>query len=108
MSGFGVGDVTAGCDISHAYKAIMSTSLVLANEVKGNTGYSAWPSREMPSRMARSNAWYDHPPKPVCTSGVMLVAYTVPNGVAMARPPALGMPSSAVWQPAQLPKAANC
>src|SRR3954452_8829315 len=62
----------------------------------------------MPSRMARSKAGYDHAPIPVCASGVMLVDQIVPNGVSMARPPALTAPPGWVWQTAQLPSAASC
>src|ERR1700693_1794367 len=32
----------------------------------------------------------------------------VPNGVSIARPPALTMPSITVWQTAQSPSAASC
>src|SRR5580692_6902026 len=32
----------------------------------------------------------------------------VPNGVSMARPPALTAPFNSVWQTAQSPSAANC
>jgi len=39
--------------------------------------------------------------------GVMLVAKTVPKGVAMGRPPAKGRPPEAVWQVLQLPIAAS-
>src|SRR3954453_12215196 len=45
---------------------------------------------------------------PVCGSGVMLVDQIVPNGVGIARPPALTAPPAAVWQTAQLPSAASC
>src|SRR5712692_9002868 len=45
---------------------------------------------------------------PVSTSGVMLVEVIVPNGVSMARPPALRTPFTEVWQTAQSPSAANC
>src|SRR4051795_11891196 len=38
----------------------------------------------------------------------MLVEMIVPNGVAMARPPALRTPFTAVWQTAQSPTAASC
>src|SRR3954468_21380281 len=62
----------------------------------------------MPSRIARSKAGYDHAPMPVAGSGVMLVDQMVPNGVSIARPPALTAPPGAVWQTAQLPSAASC
>src|SRR4051794_24334269 len=62
----------------------------------------------MPSRIARSNAGYDHAPIPVSGSGVMLVDQIVPNGVSMARPPALTAPPAVVWHTAQLPSAASC
>src|SRR5207253_10498731 len=62
----------------------------------------------MPSRMARSKAGYDHAPMPVSGSGVMLVDQMVPNGVSMARPPALTTPPGPVWHTAQLPSAASC
>src|SRR6267154_3277154 len=45
---------------------------------------------------------------PVSASGVMLVEVIVPNGVSMARPPALRMPFAEVWQTAQSPSAASC
>src|ERR1700689_1825083 len=38
----------------------------------------------------------------------MLVLQTVPNGVSIARPPALTAPFASVWQTGQLPSAANC
>src|SRR5258705_13544812 len=38
----------------------------------------------------------------------MLVAWIVPNGVSIARPPALITPFGTVWQTAQSPSAANC
>src|SRR4051812_8480901 len=62
----------------------------------------------MPSRIARSNAGYDQAPIPVSGSGVMLVDQMVPNGVSMARPPALTAPPSVVWHTAQFPSAASC
>src|SRR3954469_6005598 len=62
----------------------------------------------MPSRIARSKAGYDHAPKPVSGSGVMLVDQMVPNGVSIARPPALTAPPGTEWQTAQLPSAASC
>src|SRR5580693_8378654 len=39
---------------------------------------------------------------PVSGSGVMLVAYTVPSGVPMPRPPAYAGPFGAEWQATQL------
>src|SRR5712672_2246033 len=46
---------------------------------------------------------------PVSGSGVILVLQIVPNGVSMARPPALMAPPFAtVWQTAQSPRAASC
>src|SRR5258708_22781725 len=45
---------------------------------------------------------------PVSTWGVMLVEVIVPNGVSMARPPALRTAFTEVWQTAQAPSAANC
>src|ERR1043166_8486753 len=62
----------------------------------------------MPSRIARSKAGYDHAPIPVSGSGVILVDQMVPNGVAIARPPALAAPPAVVWHTAQLPSAASC
>src|SRR5437016_9820855 len=40
---------------------------------------------------------------PLATSGVMLLEYTVPKGVSMARPPANGAPPIAVWHAMQSP-----
>src|ERR1043165_1294228 len=62
----------------------------------------------MPSRIARSKAGYDHAPMPLSESGVILVDQMVPNGVSIARPPALTAPPAFVWQTAQLPSAASC
>src|ERR1700759_2681837 len=45
---------------------------------------------------------------PVSGSGVMLVDQMVPNGVSIARPPALTAPPAVVWHTAQLPSAASC
>src|SRR6218665_597993 len=44
---------------------------------------------------------------PFWASGVGLLLWTVPRGVARPRPPAFGLPPAAVWQPAQLPAAAS-
>src|SRR3954470_11951138 len=44
---------------------------------------------------------------PVSGSGVMLVDQMVPNGVRMARPPALTAAPAIVWHTAQLPSAAS-
>src|SRR5262245_18537606 len=57
--------------------------------------------------MARSNAASDHCPMPAFGSGVMLVAWMVPNGVGSGRPPANGFPPAVVWQTPQLPIAAS-
>src|SRR3954469_5495958 len=40
---------------------------------------------------------------PVLLSAVMLLEYTVPNGVSIARPPANGAPPIAVWHAMQSP-----
>src|SRR3954468_16621255 len=44
---------------------------------------------------------------PVSASGVMLVPWIVPKGVLIGVPPAYALPSSAVWQPRQLPRCAS-
>src|SRR5437763_12017450 len=44
---------------------------------------------------------------PVSGSGVMLVEYTVPNGVDTGLPPASGSTPRTVWQSMQLPIAAS-
>src|SRR5476651_2779816 len=85
----------------------MSASLILRNAVLGNAGYRLRPSRPIPSRIARSNAGYDQLPIPVFSSGVMLLLYSVPNGVCIASPPALVAPPGAVWHTAQSPTAAS-
>jgi hypothetical protein len=64
---------TGGCDIRYAYSAIRSSSVTCVNAVYGKAGYRRWPSREIPSRIARWNALKDHAPMPVSTSGVRLV-----------------------------------
>ena len=57
--------------------------------------------------MARWKALKLQAPMPVALSGVKLLLMTLPKGVRMARPPALGGPASAVWQATQLPSSAN-
>src|SRR3989304_5707988 len=58
--------------------------------------------------MARVNAASDQRPMPVSGSGVILVAYIVPNAVCTGRCPAYAGPLAAVWQTLQLPIKASC
>ena len=58
----------------------------------------------MPARMESANSSAVQPPMPVSLSGVILVEYTVPNGVRKATPPDMKPPPAVVWHAVQFPR----
>src|SRR5437879_5468287 len=90
---------TVGTVRRNATSALRSSAVIPLNVVYGCTGMRRSPLGRRPSRIAVMICSSVQPPMPVSRSGVMLDAYTVPNGPSYFRPPALTGCFGTVWQP---------